>query len=118
MSEELESCPFLDAELLHCPFCGCDSARVFFIANKKLFFVFCLACHAQTAPDYYKDFAVSNWNDRAKKKKKMPMIDKNRPCIFDFGTFCYSHFTVYSEELCRTCDIYQEVKNNKEVNNE
>ena len=106
MTKEFNSCPFLDldVELKVCPFCGYHTARLFYDANHDSYFVFCEACHAMTALDRKKDYAVTNWNGRSKEKKKIPMCDKWRPCVFELGEFCrYLDLPVYTKQMCEEC---------------
>lgn len=106
MTKESTSCPFLDLEieLKACPHCGYHTARLFYNANQSKYFVFCEICHAMTAPDKYKDFAVANWNERRKESKRLPMYDKLRPCVFELGKYCcYIDLSVYTKQMCEKC---------------
>ena len=106
MIEKIETCPFLklEVELKACPFCGYHTARLYYNANAKQYFVYCELCHCMAAPDRFKDFAISNWNKRNKEQKRMPIYDKHRPCVFELGEYCgYVNLPVYTKYMCEEC---------------
>ena len=49
-------------ELKRCPFCGCRSVGVGYIANRSVYYITCANCEATGPEEPTKEYAVRKWN--------------------------------------------------------